>query len=176
MAYLPSGKIPVVTDAAHFFDDPHAKTAQAILFDETRHHVNFTYGEGGGYDAFLDHAVLLTREDRRIGNRDDLRMRDMLNVDAHEAAYGETLTIPTALERISEDTWRYFDRTGRTRENIENRLAAGFYEDTLATCCGEPGCGSSHALIRGGRCEVLFHVNAASLDCVEFFPFRLDAA
>lgn len=89
------------------------------------------------------------------------------------AEYPRHYTVKELLDTIHEDDIRYFARQGIALDDIAQRLTSGYFEDMLTTCCGNPGCGSTHVLIRGGKCDVLFEVSAGSLVSVEFFAFEI---
>lgn len=173
MPFLPSGRIIVISNADKLKPFDHLPLGPAIQFSEAEHNVDFELGEGNGYDEFLEHAVLLSRYGEVWDGGKGFTIKQMMNLDAETARYSRTCTQQELLDEMHEDTMRYFLEQGITRDDIVRRLEYGYYEDTLTTCCGMPGCGSTHGLIRGGKCDALFEVSAGSLVSVEFFPFKI---
>jgi len=149
-----------------------------VQFNEHEHHVDFEFGRGEGFDEFLDHAKLLTRHGEIIDGCEGVTIREMLNLNRGTltALYARSYSVKELLNMIGEDDIRYFSHQGIVLDDIARRLELGYYEDMLTTCCGNPGCGSIHALIRGGKCDVLFEVSAGSLVSVEFFALIAEDA
>ncbi len=167
---LPLGRLPVI-DNEKWLKQP--LLSPVVIFSELKHKVDFECGDGNGYDEFLDHATILSDKGEIINGGEGLTIRNMLNLDAASALYPHRYNVKELVATINEDDERYFNRRGITLDDLAQMFSTGYYEDTLSTCCGIPGCGSSYALIRKGKCDVLFEVSAGGLVSVEFFAFEI---
>ncbi len=172
---LPSGRLAVIWDRKLLKRSDRSLLGPVVLFSELEHNVEFERGGGEGFDQFLDHAKLLTRDGDGdiIDSGAGFSIRQMLNLNAPMAAYPRCYTVKELLDTLHEDDRRYFAQQGITLDDIAKRFTSGYFEDLLTTCCGNPGCGSTYALIRGGKCDILFEVSAGSLVSVEFFAFEI---
>lgn len=170
--YLPVGPVIIINRKEELKRLDHLQSRPVLLFNEGDYDSNFVGGNGKGFDEFLDHAQLLTCHGEALNGGNQFTIRQMLNFDAPTAEYSRTYSLQELLSEISEDTVQYFSRRRIDMDDVERRLKSGYYEDTLTTCC-DVGCGSTHALIRHGKCDVLFEVSAASLVGVEFFAFEI---
>lgn len=169
---LPSGRLTVIGRKEDLKRLEHPQSRPVLLFNEGDYGSNFVGGNGKGFAEFLDHAQLLTSHGESLNDGNQFTIRQMLNFDAPTAEYSRTYSLQELLSEIPEDTVQYFSRRKIGMDDVERRLKSGYYEDTLTTCC-DVGCGSTHALIRNGKCDVLFEVSAASLVSVEFFAFEI---
>ena len=172
MSYLPSGRLTVISRKEELKRLDHSQSRPVLLFNEGGYDRYFVAGNGEGFYEFLDHAQLLTGHGEALNGGNQFTIRQMLNFDAPTAKYSRTCSPQELLDDIHEDTVRYFLRRSISMDDVQQRLKSGYYEDTLTTCC-DVGCGSTHALIRNGKCDVLFEVSAASLVSVEFFAFEI---
>lgn len=170
---LPSGRLTVIWDEKQLKRFDRSLLGPVVLFNEAEYNVNFESGCGKGFNEFLEHAKLITRQGEIIDRGNDYTIGQMLNLDAPMATYPHSYTVKELLDTLHEGDRDYFTRQGITLDDIKNRLSSGYFEDLLTTCCGNPGCGSTHVLIRDGKCDVLFEVSAWSLVSVEFFAFEI---
>ena len=173
MVILPTGTLPVIMGRDELSDTRLQGRKAVILHDENKYDGYFFSGEGAGYKGFLDHAKLLKPSGEPYPGTEDLTILQAVNLASETATYAEQKSIDTLLEDMHEDTRRYLGRRNITLDDVRRRLEYGYYEDTLTTCCGEPGCGSTYGLIRAGKCDIRFDVSAASLVSIEFFPFEI---
>jgi len=173
MLTLPKGKLRVLMDRDEFDDRTAKEGRPVILHDENKYDGYFFSGEGAGYEGFLENAKLLTATGKPYPGTEGLTILQALNLASDTAEYAAQKTVEELLEEMHEDTRRYLKRRNISMEDVKRRLDYGYYEDTLTTCCGEPGCGSTYGFIRSGKCDLWFEVSAASLMAVEFFPFEI---
>lgn len=129
---------------------------------------------GQGFDGFLDQAQLAYSSTGNAVHPDQgMTIRHMIEHDKSLVVPTVSYTLDEFIKTIYEDTVRNANKLDVLPSDLCAQVETGNYANLIWSCCGEPSCGSRHALIRDGKCEVMFEVSAGSLKYVTFFPFQI---